>query len=122
MEDRDAVDFYWGHSLELVDDMVRYLISNLRNGISRVEFQRLFREDPLVRFWRPFLWLQERGLVRVTRTMIESRMQSSHESVAFAKVLFGRKHNDVLRDQLRSVYEPGEDYVDAFRKMYATSF
>ena len=122
MEDRDAVDFYWGHSLELEDDMVRYLISNLRNGISRVEFQRLFREDPLVRFWRPFLWLQERGLVRVTRTMIESRMQSSHESVAFAKVLFGRKHNEALREQLHSVYEPEEDYVDAFRKMYATSF
>ena len=122
MEDSRDVDFYWGHALQIEDDMVRYLISNLRNGISRMDFQRLFREDPLVRFWRPFLWLQERGLVRVTRTAIESRMQSSHESVAYAKVLFGRTHNEALRDQLRSIYEPEEDYVDAYRKMYATSF
>ena len=50
MEDRAEVDFYWGHALDLEDDMVRYLISNLRNGISRIEFQRLFREDPLVWF------------------------------------------------------------------------
>ena len=122
MEDRAEVDFYWGHALDLEDDMVRYLISNLRNGISRIEFQRLFREDPLVRFWRPFLWLQERGLVRVTRTAIESRMQSSHESVAYAKVLFGSHHHASLREELRSVYASEEDYVASYRKMYARSF
>ena len=122
MENRDALDFYWGHSLDLEDDMTRYLISNLRNGISRIEFQRIFREDPLKRFWRPFWWLQQHGLVRIHRAHIESLMRSSHESVAYAKVLFSKKHDAALRDEMAAMYDGSTDYVNEFRRMYATSF
>lgn len=122
MSDPTQVDFYWGHPLELEDDMVRYLISNLREGIDRVAFHRIFGEDPLKRFWRVFLWMHQRGLVKVKRGLIESRMTSSHQSVVFAKALFHRRHHDALRVEYAESYVPETDYQAQYRSLYAKTF
>lgn len=122
IEDHGQADFYWGHTIGIEDDMVRYLISNLRNGVDRVAFHRIFGEDPLKRFWRIFLWLQQRGVVKVRRTRIDSLMNSSHESVVYAKVLFGDRYHSQLRDEFADVFAPDEDYTEAFKRMYARSF
>jgi len=122
MEDSSEVDFYWGHSLGLEDDMVRYLISNLRDGIDRVAFQRIFGEDPLKRFWRPFLWMQQRGLVKVRRTVIQSLMRGSHESVVYAKALFDQRYHQSLRTEWAQEFSAEEDYASQYKQLYAESF
>ncbi len=122
MQNRHDVDLDFGHTIDLEDDMTRDLISNLRGDIDRTEYHRIFREDPLTRFWRPFLWMQQQGLVEVDRTHIRSRMRSSHGSVVTAKARLASKYHEDLRLAYDGEYDAATDHGEVFRRAYARSF
>jgi len=122
IDDHSKVDVYTGNILDIEDDMVRYMISNLMMGIDRVRFHDLFGEDPLKRFWHPFRWLQRQGLVDVQRTKIVSKMRNSAESVVYAKALFHEKYMVELRSKFADTYDASTDWKARWREMYAQSF
>ncbi len=122
MQDRSKLDFYYGTELTLHDDMVRYLISNLRTGIDRIAYFDIFREDPLDRFWPQFLWLQRQGLVAVERARIRSRFRDSHDVTVHAKLFFDPVVHGELRARFEGRFDPGHNYVRDFEATYQRGF
>ena len=49
-------------------------------------------------------------------------MNSSHESVVYAKALFADRYHSQLKDDFAGVFTPSEDYTETFKRMYARSF
>jgi oxygen-independent coproporphyrinogen-3 oxidase len=122
IEDRSHTDFYYGLPVTLEDEMIRFIISNLRSGIDRERFHLLFQEDVLDRFWRQIWWLQEKGYVKVERTRIVSNFTSSAETVLLSKIFFAEKWTEFLRERFKRDWLPDYDWQAEFRKLYERSF
>ncbi|MGB0640248.1 MAG: coproporphyrinogen-III oxidase family protein [Myxococcota bacterium] len=122
MEDRSQTDFYYGLPVTREDDMIRFVISNLRTGIDRIVFHDKFKQDVLDVFWPQFWWLQKQGLVRVSRTWIDSKMGSSQNSVLYSKLFFANKYDEKLRLQFSQEYDSEVDWVGRWQSMYEQSF
>ena len=48
MDDSEKSDVYYGYPITTEDDKVRFVISNLKNGFSRIQYQHIFGQDVLV--------------------------------------------------------------------------
>jgi coproporphyrinogen III oxidase-like Fe-S oxidoreductase len=122
IEDPDKTEFYYGHKNTPLDEQVRYIISNLRTGFSRVAFEGLFGVDCLASFWWAFSVLQKLGKVRVTALQIESEMSSSFDSVLYAKLFFSDETHRHLRVHYEGVYEETVDQAGQLEQHYERSF
>ena len=122
IEDPDHREFYYGSRNTPLDEQVRYIISNLRSGFSRVEFEATFGVDCLENFWWPFSILQKKGKVQITSLRVESLMNNSLDSVLYAKLFFADEYHDWLRAHLKDRYDPSADYISALSRHYESSF
>ena len=77
MDDPNHREIYYGSRNTPRDEQVRYIISNLRSGFSRVDFESTFGVDCLENFWWAFAVLQKLGKVQISALFVESRMDSS---------------------------------------------
>ena len=102
--------------------MIRFVISNLRTGIDRINFHDKFHQDILEVFWPQFWWLQKNDLVRVSRTWIASKMGSSQNSVLYSKLFFAEEYNQKLREKYAEEYDEGTDWIKQWRSLYEKSF
>ena len=122
MEDPEHTEFYYGSTNTPMDEQVRYIISNLRSGISRIEFEAVFGVDCLESFWWQFSILQKLGKVHVTAMYIESRIQNSFDTVLYSKLFFGDEYHDLLRADMADQYDPSKDYRAELERLYELKF
>jgi len=113
MVDPDHLDLYYGSRISVQDDAIRFIMSNLREGFSRVHFHDLFGEDVMARFWRPLVWLQRQGVVKITRTAIRSHIERRADQLTYSKLFWDAAVVDSLRAQWADEYDPEVDYAPA---------
>ena len=122
MEDETHREFYYGHLNTVEDEQVRYVISNLRSGFSRVDFEAVFGVDCVDQFYWQFALLQRRGKIRVTALNIESLMTNSLDCLVHAKLFFSEEQHKLLREKYREEYRPEIDYAQELASHYDQSF
>jgi oxygen-independent coproporphyrinogen III oxidase len=122
MDDEKKSDVYYGYPITTEDDKVRFVISNLKNGFSRVHYQHIFGQDVLEDFWPQMSFLESRKAIRVTATEIVGLMRQSVDAIMYAKIFFSDKYHDLLREQYNDSYEPSHDYHQDLTRLYERSF
>jgi coproporphyrinogen III oxidase-like Fe-S oxidoreductase len=113
MVDPDHDELYYGSRITDHDDAIRFIMSNLREGFSRIHFHDLFGHDVLERFWRPLVWLQRQGIVEITRTSVRSKIDRRADQLALSKLFWDEAVVDALRTQWADEYDPDTDYEAA---------
>ncbi len=122
MVNPDNVDVYYGDTITRTQEQIRYIISNLRTGFSRVDFEEIFGEDCLENFWLQFSILQKMGKINVDALTVESKMESSYDSILYAKLFFEEEYHELLRQEYQDEYEPATDYIRELEKLYEKTF
>ena len=122
MDDPSHREIYYGSQNTPRDEQVRYIISNLRSGFSRIDFEATFGVDCLDQFWWPLSILQKLGKVNVTALHVESRMTNSLDSVLYSKLFFAPEYHEWLRAHFADRYQPSVDYEAALLAHYEARF
>jgi coproporphyrinogen III oxidase-like Fe-S oxidoreductase len=122
MEAPSQTEFYYGHRTTPLDEQVRYIISNLRTGFSRVDFEAIFGVDCLDHFWWHFSVLEKLGKVQITSLEVKSLIDNSLDSVLYAKLFFADEYHAWLREHLQDRYDPSVNYTDELERHYERSF
>ena len=122
IEEPDHKELYYGSVIGLREDQIRFIMSNLREGFSRIHYTNLFGEDVLVSFWRPLVWLQQQGLVTITRTQVRSRIENRADQLTYSKLFWDDVHVSPLREAWSDEYKPDEDYTEALLAQVDANF
>jgi hypothetical protein len=101
-----------------VEERHRYLIHNLRHGISRPRFREIFGIDPLEmskQAWEDLTYFE---VVREEGDRIESVLPSRTEWLVYRTVLYGERTLEIIREKWDPEYDQRIDYEMRLREMY----
>ena len=123
MKDHSKSEVYYGYVLQEEEDKVRYVISNLRSGFSRIDYQNLFGSDVVEDFCEQLTFLQQKqDAIQVTATEIVSKIRHSQHAVLYAKLFFSETYHQKLREQYAHKYDKNIDYIKELQAHYELQF
>jgi len=100
------------HAIEVDDEEERhkYLVSNLRTGFTRSEFEGLFGMDPIEAAPEAFKKLGMLGVVHVTDDEVHSHSETSKDIYVYRTLFYSESQHARAREIWGHEYDRNEDY------------
>lgn len=96
---------YLGQTIDFEDEIRKYVIMNLRRGISITKFFKLFGKSPLEYFEKEFDYLKREGKIIIQGDWIVANLATRKDFLMYQKIFYKDKWIKQLKEQLKEEYE-----------------